>query len=228
LDVVLNSKGLQPDHVGTMVLDIERGRADHILPDAWQTDTCIGNWHYQRSLYERHRYKTADTVIKMLCDIVSKNGNLLLNIPVRGDGTIDSDEEKVLDDLAAWMPANSEAIFGTRPFSVFGEGPPDVKGSGNFNERSSRPYTSADIRFTTKGDTLYAIALGWPEDGKLVVKTLATGSVDYPKEIGSVELLGSNQAVAFTRGEQGLVVTMPGDKPNEHAYALKIMPKAAV
>jgi alpha-L-fucosidase len=228
LEAVLTSKGLQPDHVGTMVLDIERGRADRILPDAWQTDTCIGNWHYQRSLYERHRYKTADTVIKMLCDIVSKNGNLLLNIPVRGDGTIDSDEEKVLDDLAAWMPANSEAIFGTRPFSVFGEGPPDVKGSGNFNERSSRPYTSADIRFTTKGDTLYAIALGWPEDGKLVVKTLATGSADYPKEIGRVELLGSNQAVTFTRNDRGLVVTMSGDKPNAHAYALKITPKAAI
>ncbi|HUB25759.1 MAG TPA: alpha-L-fucosidase [Tepidisphaeraceae bacterium] len=226
LEAVLTSKGLQPDHVGTMVLDIERGRADRILGDPWQTDTCIGNWHYQRSLFEHHRYKTAGTVIQMLCDIVSKNGNLLLNIPVRGDGTIDSDEEKVLDELAAWMPANGEAIFGTRPFTVFGEGPPDVKGSGNFNEKSSRPYTSRDIRFTTKGDTLYAIALGWPEDGRLVLQTLAAGSPQYPKEIAKVELLGSDQSIAFTRGDQGLVVTMPQNKPNEHAFVLKITPAA--
>src|SRR5205085_3012041 len=96
LAAVLTSKGLQPDHVGTMVLDIERGRADRILADPWQTDTCIGDWHYRRSLFEQHRYKTAETVIRMLVDIVSKNGNLLLNIPLRGNGTIDDDERAVL------------------------------------------------------------------------------------------------------------------------------------
>jgi alpha-L-fucosidase len=174
LEAVLTSKGLKPEHVGTMVLDIERGRADHILDQPWQTDTCIGDWHYRRSTFEQHKYKSAATVIRMLIDIVSKNGNLLLNIPVRGDGTIDSDEQKVLADLAEWMPANGEAIYGTRPFTVFGEGAQDVKGSGNFNERQSRPYTAEDIRFTTKGDTLYAFALAWPENGnKLSIKTLA-------------------------------------------------------
>jgi alpha-L-fucosidase len=205
-----------------MVLDIERGRADRILPEPWQTDTCIGDWHYKRSLFDEHKYKTADAVIKTLVDVVSKNGNLLLNIPVRGDGTIDDDERKVLDGLAAWMPANGEAIFGTRPFSVFGEGAPDVKGSGNFNERNVRAYTSEDIRFTTKGDALYAIALAWPENGKLLIRTLAAGNPSQPKEIARVELLGEREPLAFTRTAQGLAVSLPERKPNESAYALKI------
>jgi alpha-L-fucosidase len=225
LEAVLNSKGLRPDHVGTMVLDIERGRSDKILTDAWQTDTCIGNWHYERSLFENHRYKTARTVITTLIDIVSKNGNLLLNIPVKGDGTIDSDEQKFLAELATWMPDNGEAIFGTRPFTVYGEGAPDVKGSGNFNERQTRPYTAQDIRFTTKGDTLYAFVLAWPEDGKVVVKSLGTGSENFKKEIAGVELLGSKEPVSFTRDAGGLTVNMPQSKPNEYAYALKITPK---
>jgi alpha-L-fucosidase len=225
LEAVLNSKGLGPDHVGTMVLDIERGRADRILPAAWQTDTCIGDWHYRRATFESHTYKTADTVIKMLVDIVSKNGNLLLNIPLRGSGEIDDDERKVLDGLAAWMPANGEAIFGTRPFSVFGEGAPDVQGSGNFNERNTRPYTSQDIRFTVKGETLYAIALGWPADGKLTIRTLAAGSSSYPKEIGRVELLGSGGPLKFTRDSSALSMILPESKPNEYAYVLKMHPR---
>jgi alpha-L-fucosidase len=222
LEAVLTSKGLSPDHMGTMVLDIERGRSDDILPDPWQTDTCIGNWHYQRSLFTKHRYKTAATVIKTLVDIVSKNGNLLLSIPVRGDGTIDEDEQKILADLASWMPANGEAIFSTRPFTVFGEGKPDVKGKGNFNEKQSRPYTAEDIRFTTKGDTLYATALAWPDDGKIVIKTLAKGSSHYPKEIAQVSLLGADGNLPFTRDDTGLSVTMPEKKPNDFAYAVKI------
>jgi alpha-L-fucosidase len=222
LQCVVTSKGLKPDHMGTMVLDIERGRSDNILPDPWQTDTCIGNWHYDRSLFTKHRYKTAATVIRTLLDIVSKNGNLLLSIPVRGDGTIDEDEQKILADLATWMPANGEAIFGTRPFTVFGEGKPDVKGKGNFNEKQSRPYTAEDIRFTTKGETLYATALAWPEDGKVVIKTLAKGGSHYPKEIGQVSLLGADGNLAFSRDETGLTVTMPEKKPNDFAYVLKI------
>jgi alpha-L-fucosidase len=218
LEAVLNSKGLRPDHVGTMVLDIERGRADRILPAAWQTDTCIGDWHYRRSTFENHRYKSAATVIRMLIDIVSKNGNLLLNIPLRGDGTIDDDEKKVLDELATWMPSNGEAIFGTRPYEVFGEGAPDVKGSGNFNENKARPYTSEDIRFTTKGDTLYAFALDWPKEGnKLSIKTLAK------KQVNKIELLGSDAPVTFEKQADALVVTLPEKKPNEYVVTLKIV-----
>ena len=224
LEAVLNSKGLTPDHTGTMVLDIERGRADRILPAAWQTDTCIGEWHYRRSLFENHRYKTADTVVKTLIDIVSKNGNLLLSIPVRADGTIDDDEQKLLAGLAAWMPANREAIFGTRPFTVFGEGAPDVKGSANFNENAARPYTAEDIRFTVKGRTLYAFALAWPSAGKIAIKTLAKGSPGYPGEVAKVELLGSKGALTFVRDTSGLVVDLAEQKPHDYAYALKITP----
>src|SRR5208283_2618552 len=124
--------------------------------------------------------------------------------------------------LASWMPNNREAIFDTRPFTVFGEGAPDVKGTGNFNESISRPYTAEDIRFTTKGDALYAIALGWPADGKLTIKSLASGSAHYPRDVGRVELLGSKGALPFARDAAGLVVTMPAQKPNDYAYALKI------
>jgi alpha-L-fucosidase len=224
LEAVLNSKGLKPEHDGTMVLDIERGRADRILPTPWQTDTCIGEWHYRRSLYEQHRYKTARQVVQTLADIVSKNGNLLLSIPLRGDGSIDEDESQFLDALASWMPANGEAIFGSRPFTVFGEGAPDVKGAANFNENSGRTYTAQDIRFTTKGDDLYAIALGWPADGKLTIQTLAQGRNDYSKTIGRVELLGEKGPLPFRRQSDGLVITLPETRPNEFAYAFKIQP----
>jgi alpha-L-fucosidase len=221
---VLNSKGLKPEHRGTMVLDIERGRADRILPTPWQTDTCIGEWHYRRSLYEQHRYKTPRQVVQTLADIVSKNGNLLLSIPLRGDGSIDEDESEFLDGLASWMPANGEAIFGSRPFTVFGEGAPDVKGAANFNENSGRAYTGQDIRFTTKGDTLYAIALGWPEQGKLTIQTLAQGRNDYPKTIGRIELLGEKEPLPFRRQPDGLIITLPETRPNEFAYVFKIQP----
>jgi alpha-L-fucosidase len=224
LEAVVNSKGLQPDHMGTMVLDIERGRADKILADPWQTDTCIGDWHYRRSLFENHSYKTAALVIHMLIDIVSKNGNLLLSIPVRGDGTIDADEHKFLEELAGWMPANGEAIFGTRPFSIYGEGQQDVKGTDNFNEKLSRPYTAEDIRFTTKGEILYAMALGWPDDGKLRIRTLARGNGAYPRDIGRIELLGHGQYLTFSREAGELQVILPEGRPNEFAYSLKIIP----
>jgi alpha-L-fucosidase len=223
IEAVLNSKGLAPAHVGTMVLDIERGRADRILAAPWQTDTCIGDWHYRRATFENHRYKTTATVIHMLVDIVSKNGNLLLNIPLRGSGAIDEDERKVLDGLASWMPVSREAIFETRPFSIFGEGAADVKGTGNFNEGSARPYVAQDIRFTTRKDALYAIALGWPSDGKVTIKTLAAGSTHYPREVGRVELLGSKGPLTFARDADGLVVNVPEQKPNEYAYVFKIL-----
>jgi alpha-L-fucosidase len=222
LEAVLTSKGLQADHLGTMVLDIERGRADRILPEHWQTDTCIGDWHYRRSLFEQHRYKTAETVIRMLVDIVSKNGNLLLNIPLRGDGTIDDDERAVLAGLAEWMASNAEAIYATRPFTVFGEGAPDVKGSANFNENNTRPYTAEDIRFTTKGDALYAFVLAWPSDGRVAIKTLARGSAQYPKEVQRIELLGGGQ-VPFTRDASSLSVRLSAPASGQRVPVLKIL-----
>ena len=111
--------------------------------------------------------------------------------------------------------------FGTRPFAVFGEGQPDVKGSGNFNENTARPYTAEDIRFTVKGSTLYAFALAWPSDGRLTIRSLAQGSAHYPHEIGRIELLGGNGPLPFTREPDGLVVSLPA-RPTEFVATLRI------
>lgn len=225
LQCVVNGKHLKPDHTGAVTLDIERGRSNEILAQPWQTDTCIGEWHYKRSLYENHTYKTPVTVIRMLIDIVSKNGNLLLNIPVRGDGSIDEDEHAFLAALATWMPVHGEAIYGTRPFKVFGEGPPEVIDNSNFNEKQ-RAYTSDDLRFTVKGSILYAFALGWPQDegkpGRLAVKTLATGAVHAPSQIRRVQMLGVSGDLRFTRTAEALTVELPTERPNPYAWALRI------
>ena len=173
LEAVLNAKKLCAGHRAGVVEDIERGVATGIRPDPWQTDTCIGDWHYDRRLFEQHKYKTTGQVVQMLIDIVSKNGNLLLSIPVRGDGTIDEDEVAFLEGLASWMHANGEGIFGTRPWKIYGEGP-SVTGpvaQGQFGgARDVRDYTAEDIRFTTKGDTLYAFVMAWPGEQAVIVK----------------------------------------------------------
>jgi alpha-L-fucosidase len=222
LEAVLTGKGLNEAQRRCMVDDFERGRSDRIVPHPWQTDTCIGEWHYRRSLYEQHRYKTVDQVVKMLADIVANNGNLLLNIPLRGDGSIDDDELKFLQGMAAWMGVNGEAIFATRPWAISGEGPVQVRGGG-FSEGGEERLTAADFRFTTKGDTLYAVAMGWPaQEGRYVVRTLAAGADGIVGEVRRVQLLGNRGDLPFQRTPQGLVVTLPIDKPCDHAYVLKI------
>lgn len=218
---VLNGKGLGPDQARAMVQDFERGRSGRIEPHPWQTDTCIGDWHYRRSLYENHQYKTADQVVKMLVDIVSKNGNLLLNIPLRADGTIDPDERRFLVQMAAWMGVNGEALYGTRPWAVSGEGPVKVRGGG-FSEGGEDKLTAADFRFTTKGATLYATAMGWPEGGKYVLKTLAADAPGIVGRVKNVRLLGSKETLRWTRTADGLEVSLPARKPCEHAWVLKI------
>ncbi len=222
LEAAVFAKNLKPHEVGATVLDIERGRASGILSSPWQTDTCIGSWHYDRSIYERHKYKTAQLVVQQLADIVSKNGNLLLSIPLRGSGAIDEDEHTFLLNLASWMQVNGEAIHGTRPFFVYGEGLPDIKTSSDFNESSGRPYTAEDIRFTTKGSTLFAIALGWPQSDLLTIKTLTSDRPEYPCTVERVELLGCDGSLPFTQDARGLTIHMPSHKPNEYAYVFRI------
>jgi alpha-L-fucosidase len=221
VDVVLTAKDIKPDQIGAFTLDIERGRANAILPQPWQTDTCIGNWHYDIALFQNHGYKTPTSVIHSLIDIVSKNGNLMLDIPVKGDGTIDSDERAFLEAIATWIPRHGEAIFGTRPFAVYGEGPPDVAGNSNFNERTQRAYTAEDIRFTRKGEAVYAFAFVWPANGKLTIKTLAKDAAALPKPVQRVELIGGG-AVPFVQDANGLALNLPEKAPNPHAYAFII------
>ncbi len=226
LEAVLNAKRVSPEKRGCVVMDIERGGASDILLSPWQTDTCIGVWHYDRGLAERHGYKKSGDVLRSLADIVSKNGNLLLSVPVKGDGTIDADEVKFLEEMAAWMGVNSEAIFGTRPWAVYGEGPSmNTQGrpSGPFNEGRTR-YTVEDLRFTTKGGVLYAIGMVWPENGKVTIKSLATGSSLVKGEPGSVHLLGQDAPLVATRDASGLAVTLPVPKPEnaKTPFVLKI------
>ena len=224
-DVIVNGKHILPEHVGAFVEDIERGRADRILPAPWQTDTCIGDWHYNRALYTENRYQTVGTIVGMLTDIVSKNGNLMLNIPLRGDGSIDEHEETFLAGLTAWMDVNSEGIYSTRPWKIYGEGPsttarPTTRGLG----RGAAPaYTSQDIRFTTKVDTLYAFVGAWPESGIVLIKSLGTESPQLSgAKVTSVSLLGSDGKLTWTQGAQGLSISLPDKPPSEHAVTLKI------
>jgi len=210
-----------------MVWDIERGQSPRIEPLPWQTDTCIGSWHYDRRIYEARRYKSAKTVVHMLVDIVSKNGNLLLSVPVRGDGTIDSEETAVVEAIGRWMAVNREGIFGTRPWKIFGEGPASENAAPlraqGFNEGRGRPLDAADVRFTTKGDTLYAFVMGWPENRQTLIKSLATGSPQVAGgKITDVALLGHAGPLEWKQDESGLQVKLPETAPSEYAIALKI------
>jgi alpha-L-fucosidase len=197
---------------GIGVRDVERGVVDDIYPAPWQTDTCIGTWYYNGGI----QYKTARIVIHMLADIVSKNGNLLLNFPLRPDGTLDPEEDQVLEAITGWMGVNGEAIHATRPWKIFGEGPARQEKSGHFNERNFRGYTASDFRFTVKGKTLYAICMGWPEK-RMVVASLAGQA-----GVARVEMLGVKGPLQWSRTDKGLVVEMPREKPCDYAVALRI------
>jgi alpha-L-fucosidase len=228
VDAVLNAKHMTPEHAPALVSDIERGVAEGIRPQPWQTDTCIGSWHYDRAIFEQHKYKTVGQVVRMLVDIVSKNGNLLLSIPVRGNGEIDDDEVKFLHGLADWMGVNSEAIFATRPWEIYGEGPsteekPEGGRFGGARDVRSKPYTSEDVRFTRKGDVVYAVLLAWPENKEATVKALGNESPHLNgRRVTAVSLLGYNGTLVWTQDGRGLHVVLPDRAPCDHAFALRV------
>jgi len=200
---------------GRWVEDLERGVMPGINPYPWQTDTSIGDWFYNRNW----KFRPVSWTIHMLVDIVSKNGNLLLNVVQRPDGSLDPEVEQMLRDMAGWIAVNGEAIYGTRPWLVYGEGPVRSKG-GNFKEDFK--YTARDIRFTAKGKTLYAIALGWPADGRLIVKSLALPANETGSKVTAVSLLGHRGRIDWKQTQEGLVVTLPAQKLSEYTCALRI------
>ena len=206
-----------PDKAG--VLDIERGQLAAIRPNFWQTDTAVSknSWGYVAS----QDYKTADSIVDDLVDIVSKNGALLLNIGPRPDGTIPEPEEAMLREIGAWLGKNGEAVYGTRPWKVFGEGPTAVI-EGPFADTKRKPFTAEDIRFTTKGDTLYAIALAWPETGRLLVRSLARPGGQDDRPVAQVDLVGHEGRVQWEQTGEGLVVKLPAGSPGESALSLRI------
>jgi alpha-L-fucosidase len=200
---------------GRWVQDYERGVNGGIDPHPWQTDTSIGDWFYNR----HWKYQPLDWTVHMLVDIVSKNGNLLLNVVLRPDGTLDPEVKTMLDQLADWTAINGEAIYGTRPWLIYGEGEVKAKG-GAFKENFH--YSAKDIRFTTKGKTLYAIALGWPDDGEIIVKSLAKTDDDSVNQVNDVKLLGYKGKIKFTQNPEGLIVELPAQKISDLTCSLKI------
>jgi alpha-L-fucosidase len=226
LEGVITGKVLTEEQRKCMVWDIERGVATDVLPLPWQTDTCIGEWHYSRPLFARHGYKSARMVAQMLVDIVSKNGNLMLNVPLPGSGAPDDDEISFIADFGRWMRANGSAIYASRPWSVYGEGPstqaqPPIRAQG-FNEGQNRPYTAEDFRFVQKGGKVYAFALAWPDNGQLAIKSLALGSRHAPGQVERVTLLGAPDALEQTRDGQALHVKLPERRRGDYVYTLEI------
>ncbi len=227
-EAVMNGKFLDDRQRRALVYDIERGKTTGILPEPWQTDTCLGDWHYQRELFVKHGYKSAATVIPMLADIVSKNGNLMLSVPVRGDGSIDPDEVEILRVIGHWLKINGEAIFSTRPWKIYGEGPStQTHEKGVFDgqrDTDAGPFTASDFRFTASKDgrTLYAIGLDFPTNGEATIACLGNHSDLSPEPIKEVQLPGRKDHLTFTQDGQGLHVDLPERMPREIAFVLKI------
>jgi alpha-L-fucosidase len=222
LDCVLNLKQVPEPVWGTVTRDFEMGLADGIQEKPWQTEACIGHWHYDRSVFENHAYQKPSLMIPLFVDIVSKNGNLLLNIPLPGDGEPDSDELAFLDELTEWQRVNGEAIKGTRPWKIYGEGPSTAIHGVPSYQLSKYQFDSTDVRFTTRKDTLYAIALGLPADGKITIRSLAGDSSNYPNQIGKVELLGSAAELKWMQTGQGLEIHLPDTLPCKYALSFRI------
>ena len=204
------------DHSG--VLDIERGQLGDLRALPWQTDTSVSNksWGYIKD----DTFKSPEFIVHQLIDIVSKNGNLLLNVGPRSDGTIPEEVQQVLLEVGAWLNTNGEAIYGTRPWKIYGEGPTKVT-AGTFHETDTAKYTAEDFRFTTKGDVLYVIGLVWPRNGEAVIHSLAPAVGSEP--VQSITLLGGEAKVEFDHRADGLHVRLPGNPPAKYAYVLRLV-----
>jgi alpha-L-fucosidase len=202
----------------TATSDLERNRMPDIFPEPWLTDTSIspGSWAYAANL----KLYSADRIIHDLVDIVSKNGCLLLSIAPHPDGTIPGDQQERLRSMGRWLRLNGEAIYGTRPWLIFGEGP-TVTPVGHLSDNQFGGFGEEDIRFTTgKDGMLYAIALGWPENGALVIKTFSTAK--YNTRIRNVELLGHDAPLSWEQTLDGLEIKLPAKAPCQHAYVFRI------
>ncbi len=204
--------------------DFERSLRAEIDPRHWQTDTSISNlsWGYM----EHDEFKTPEFIVHQLVDIVSKNGNLLLSIGPRADGTIPNQVRAILLDVGAWLDRNGEAIYGTEPWTIYGEGPTEVK-TGFATDQEMKPYSTADFRFTQKGGNLYVISLACPQDGTASVHTLGLAGEVKGQQIAQVELLGSNQKVEWLQTTGALNLKLPQDAACKYGFALRVKLESA-
>ena len=223
--IVFTGKVLTDWQKKTILWDVERGAPDAIQELPWQTCTCIGEWHYNKHVYYDDRYKSSADVISMLVDVVSKNGNLLLSVPLRADGTPDPTEIKVVKQIGAWMQINSESIYDTRPWVIYGEGPTaeaanPINAQG-FNEGRQK-YSAKDIRFNRKGDkVLYVTLLGVPEED-ITVKALGSKTAQNSRKIRNITMLGSADKVVWTQAQDGLTIACPAAVPATEAVVYKV------
>ena len=216
LDAVYNCKLAD----GPYVKDIERGVSDGISLLPWQTDTSIGDWFYQQN----QKYKTAEEIVQMLTDIVSKNGNLLINVVQTPEGDIEQDMVNILEEIAVWTAANGEGIYGSRPWKIYGEGPSTnkIQEKGQFGGlKDVRKYENNDFRFTEKNGILYAFEMQHPTSDVHIV-SLGMKAGFTQKQISSIQLLGSKQSLQWKQEDEGLVIKLPTQLPKWSTLAYKI------
>ena len=224
-DMVFTGKVLTPWQKETIVWDVERGAPDAIQELPWQTCTCIGEWHYNKHVYYEDRYKPAGQVITLLVDVVSKNGNLLLSVPLKSDGTLDPTEQRIVREIGHWMQINGESIYDTRPWVIYGEGPTaesanPINAQG-FNEGRQK-YSAADIRFNRKGDKVIYVTLFGVPDEDITVKALGSRTEQNRRRIKSISLLGSGEKLSWTQGRDSLVIGKPSEVPSPEALVFKV------
>jgi len=224
---VYTSKRREDCETGTCVLDVERGVVDGIWPQPFQTDTCVGEWHYNRDV----TYKTPKMVIDMLVDVVSRNGNLMLNFPLPNSGMLDDRELHILDEITKWMEINSSSLYRTVPWKIFGSGPAaqPASGSSSFNESKRKELTFEDLRFTRTRSHLNVFAMGWPEPGAPLEKVIPELGAKSPYVEGRIEEVlllvhgGEFRKVKWAQEDAALRIQLPPEKPCDYAIGLRVV-----
>ena len=197
---------------GSGIVEVERGALADAKPYVWQTDTAIAknSWCYTDTL----EYKSSGQIIRMLIEVISKNGNMLLNVGPKGDGSIPENDRRILEEIGAWMEKSKEAVFGSRPWRKSGEGSVRVH-EGQFTDNEELPYTREDIRFTAKGDSIYAFVMNYPEDGRVTIRSLGDSEDQNTSEfhglIEDVCVCGyENAGVKWRKDTEGLHLEITG------------------
>ncbi|WP_299664869.1 alpha-L-fucosidase [uncultured Polaribacter sp.] len=212
---VLNIK--RPKSKKAIVYDVERGASGKKMKYPWQTDTCIGDWFYKKNV----NYKSVDKIVDMFVDIVSKNGNLLLSVPQPNNGVLDNQEIAILEGIAEWMDINSEGIYATKPWAVFGEGYVATQGGRATERKETINYTGADFRFTQKEGVVYAFAMDWPDKEQAVIQAMSKDSPLVNGKISKITLLGYGN-LSFNRDKNSLKINLPNRVVGKYAFCFKI------